>query len=112
MSSMNQRPRPRRKALLIGINYNNDPSAMLNGCYNDVVNVAQYLRSVLGYAAADITVLTDGNRGSTGVGTASSVAPTRQNILAALSELVQDTGHWCVIPTAMKQPVSTHVFAP
>ena len=88
MSIMNQRPRPRRKALLIGINYNNDPSAMLNGCYNDVVNVAQYLRSVLGYAAADITVLTDGNRGSTGVGTASSVAPTRQNILAALSELV------------------------
>jgi hypothetical protein len=76
---------PRRTALLVGINYNNDPEARLNGCYNDVVNVATYLRTVLGYAPDAITMLTDGNRGSV---FPASVAPTRQNILAGLSALV------------------------
>lgn len=76
---------PRRTALLVGINYNNNPDATLNGCYNDVVNVSQYLRSVLGYAPGAITMLTDGNRGSA---FPASVAPTRQNILAGLSALV------------------------
>jgi hypothetical protein len=76
---------PRRTALLVGINYNNDPEARLNGCYNDVVNVATYLRTVLGYAPGAITMLTDGNRGSV---FPASVAPTRQNILAGLSALV------------------------
>jgi len=79
---------PRRTALLVGINYNNNPDATLNGCYNDVVNVAQYLRTVLGYAAASVSVLTDGNRGPTGSGTASALPPTRQNILAGMSALV------------------------
>jgi hypothetical protein len=76
---------PRRTALLVGINYNNDPEARLNGCYNDVVNVATYLRTVLGYAPGAITMLTDGNRGSV---FPASVAPTRQNIIAGLSALV------------------------
>ena len=75
---------PRRTALLVGINYRGTADE-LNGCYNDVVNVATYLRSVLGYAPAAITMLTDGNRGST---FPASVAPTRQNILAGLSALV------------------------
>ena len=79
---------PRRTALLVGINYNNNPDATLNGCYNDVVNVSQYLRTVLGYPASSVSVLTDGNRGAAGVGTASSVAPTRQNILAGMAALV------------------------
>ncbi len=85
MSSL--RP-PRRTALLVGINYNNNPDATLNGCYNDVVNVSQYLRTVLGYSTSGVTVLTDGNRGAAGVGTASSVPPTRQNILAGMAALV------------------------
>ena len=76
---------PRRTALLVGINYNNNPDATLNGCYNDVVNVSQYLRSVLGYAPDAISVLTDGNRGSA---FPASVAPTRQNILAGMAALV------------------------
>ena len=75
---------PRRTALLVGINYRGTADE-LNGCYNDVVNVATYLRTVLGYAPAAITMLTDGNRGST---FPASVAPTRQNILAGLSALV------------------------
>ena len=79
---------PRRTALLIGINYNNNPDATLNGCYNDVVNVSQYLRTVLGYATSSVTVLTDGNRGAAGAGTASVVPPTRQNILAGMAALV------------------------
>ena len=76
---------PRRTALLVGINYNNDPEARLNGCYNDVVNVATYLRTVLGYAPGAITMLTDGNRGSV---FPASVAPTRQNILSGITALV------------------------
>ena len=75
---------PRRTALLIGINYRNTADE-LNGCYNDVVNVATYLRTVLGYAPGAITMLTDGNRGSV---FPASVAPTRQNIIAGLSALV------------------------
>ena len=75
---------PRRTALLVGINYRGTENE-LNGCYNDVVNVAMYLRTVLGYTPAAITMLTDGNRGST---FPASVAPTRQNILAGLSALV------------------------
>jgi hypothetical protein len=75
----------RRTAFLVGINYINTQSE-LNGCYNDVVNVSQYLRSTLGYTAGSITVLTDGNRGA--LGTASSLPPTRQNIIAGLTDLV------------------------
>jgi hypothetical protein len=79
---------PRRTALLVGINYNNNPDATLNGCYNDVVNVAQYLRSTLGYAPDAISILTDGNRGATGAGTASALPPTRQNIISGITALV------------------------
>ena len=79
---------PRRSALLVGINYNNNPDATLNGCYNDVVNVSQYLRTVLAYPASAVSILTDGNRGAAGAGTASAVPPTRQNILAGIAALV------------------------
>jgi hypothetical protein len=75
---------PRRTALLVGINYRNTTDE-LNGCYNDVVNVATYLRTVLGYAPGAITMLTDGNHGSV---FPASVAPTRQNILAGMATLV------------------------
>jgi len=86
---MSSTSRPsRRTALLVGINYNNNPDATLNGCYNDVVNVSQYLRTTLGYESAAITILTDGNRGAAGAGTASAVPPTRQNILSGFSALV------------------------
>jgi hypothetical protein len=75
---------PRRTALLVGINYRNTADE-LNGCYNDVVNVATYLRTVLGYDPASITMLSDGNRGSV---FPASVAPTRQNIIAGITALV------------------------
>jgi len=82
--STSTRP-PHRTAFLVGINYINTDSE-LSGCYNDVINVAQYLRSTLGYAAGSIAILTDGNRGR--VGTASALPPTRQNIIAGLTTLV------------------------
>ena len=75
---------PRRTALLVGINYLNT-SNELNGCYNDLVNVSQYLRYTLGYSSTAITMITDGNRGSA---FPTSVAPTRQNIIAGISALV------------------------
>lgn len=77
---------PRRTAFLVGINYLNTDNE-LNGCYNDVVNVAQYLRTVLGYVAPGaISILTDGNRNVSG--TATAVPPTRQNIIAGMTALV------------------------
>ena len=89
-SSVGASRRPRRTALLVGINYNNNPSAALNGCYNDIVNVGQYLRLNLGYATDAITLLTDGNRSTitAGAATASALPPTRQNILAGMAALV------------------------
>lgn len=87
MSVAPARP-PRRTAFLVGINYVNTDNE-LNGCYNDVVNVAQYLRTVLGYVAPGaISILTDGNRNVSG--TASALPPTRQNILAGMTALVAD----------------------
>jgi hypothetical protein len=87
---------PRRTALLVGINYNNNPDARLNGCYNDVVNASQYLRSVLGYAPSAISILTDGHRNESTTTTAttstitgaSTIPPTRENILAGISALI------------------------
>jgi hypothetical protein len=76
---------PRRTALLVGINYLRTENA-LNGCYNDVVNASQYLRSTLGYNPAGITIITDGNRNASA--TASTLSPTRKNILAGISALV------------------------
>lgn len=75
---------PLRKALLVGINYRATPNE-LNGCYNDVLNVNQYLRSTLGYTPNSISILTDGNRDGIG---ASTLKPTRQNIIAGLTALV------------------------
>ena len=75
---------PRRTAFLVGINYRETPNE-LNGCYNDVINVSQYLRLTLGYTPSSISILTDGNRGGIG---ASTLPPTRQNIIAGLSALV------------------------
>jgi len=77
---------PRRTAFLVGINYVNTDNE-LNGCYNDVVNVAQYLRTALGYVAPGaISIITDGNRNV--AGTASALPPTRQNIIAGMTALV------------------------
>lgn len=69
---------PRRKALIIGINYYNTKH-QLNGCINDAMNVRQFLVEERGYSPAphDMVVLTDDpkNRGT-------PFMPTGANIMA------------------------------
>jgi hypothetical protein len=64
---------PKKRALLVGINYINT-SQQLNGCINDVVNVANFLKKK-GYTS---TVITDTTR----------VRATKNNILTLLKQLL------------------------
>jgi len=48
-----------KKALLIGINQYKIPGANLRGCVNDVKNMQAVLTQFYGFAAGDMTVLTD-----------------------------------------------------
>jgi hypothetical protein len=48
-----------KKALLIGINQYKIPGANLRGCVNDVKNMQAVLTQYYGFAAGDMTVLTD-----------------------------------------------------
>lgn len=69
---------PRRKALLIGINYFGTKH-QLNGCINDVMNMREYLVRDRGFSHApqDMVVMTDApeNRGT-------PYEPTGANIMA------------------------------
>jgi len=49
----------RARALLFGLNYASSPAATLNGCVQDVVNVAAYLKDTLGVPANRVRVCTD-----------------------------------------------------
>jgi len=75
---------PRRKALLIGINYFGTKH-QLNGCINDAMNVQRYLVEERGFSAAahDMVILTDEpkNRGT-------PFEPTGANMMAAFNWLV------------------------
>jgi hypothetical protein len=49
-----------RRALCVGINkFKNYPSAALQGCVSDANDMASVLKSFMGFAPADVTVLTD-----------------------------------------------------
>lgn len=69
---------PRRRALLVGINYSGTSHA-LSGCINDAVNVSELLREN-GYT--EITILADDG---------SHMSPTRKNMLGAMVKFVCDT---------------------
>ena len=75
---------PRRKALLIGINYTGSPH-QLNGCINDALNVRDYLVRDRGFSSdqRDMVMLTDSpqNKGT-------PYEPTQANMLAAFQWLV------------------------
>ncbi|KAF8852364.1 peptidase C14 [Acephala macrosclerotiorum] len=75
---------PRRKALLIGINYYGTKHA-LNGCINDALNCRRYLVEERGFSATphDMVMLTDDpqNRGT-------PFYPTGANMMAAFNWLV------------------------
>jgi hypothetical protein len=65
-----------RRALCVGINqYQNYPSAALQGCVNDVQDMKSVLTKYLGFTAADVVELTDSQS-------------TKANIMKNLSDMV------------------------
>lgn len=65
-----------RKALCVGINkYKNLPTATLQGCVPDAKDMSAMLKALLGFKAADVSVLTD-------------TQATKANIMAKLKEMV------------------------
>jgi len=67
-----------RRALCVGINkFKNYPSATLQGCVNDANDMSSLLKDLLGFAAGDITVLTDAKA-------------TKANIMSNLTKMVAD----------------------
>jgi hypothetical protein len=64
-----------KRALLIGINYLNNPNARLNGCIEDIKNIQNMLIDAYGYANENMVVLRDD---------IPSKMPTKQNILLSL----------------------------
>jgi len=69
-----------KRALLIGINYTNDPNNELFGCINDVKNIKNRLLTN-GFNESDITVLTD----------FTELKPTKTNIINELTKLINAT---------------------
>ena len=72
-----------KRALLIGINYDNDASLKLNGCVNDVFAMSNMLIDVYGYSKTNITIMHDG--------AASNLLPNRVNILRELSSIIANS---------------------
>jgi len=69
--------RGRRKALVIGINYEKTPTNTLRGCINDAMREYKWLQTQ-GFEKKDIQLLTDHTK----------VRPTRTNIILAIRRLV------------------------
>lgn len=80
---------PRRKALLIGINYTGSRH-QLHGCQQDVRNMIPFLQS-RGFPAREpfMVILADDRRGN--------YYPTAHNILAAMDWLVSEPGYSCFL---------------
>lgn len=72
-----------KRALLIGINYDNDASLKLNGCVNDVFAMSNMLIDVYGYAKSNITIMHDG--------ASPNLLPNRVNILRELGTIIANS---------------------
>lgn len=70
-----------KRALLIGINYDNVPSLKLNGCVNDVFAISNMLIDVYGYDKSNVVIMYDD--------AAPNLQPTTANILRELLNIVQ-----------------------
>lgn len=70
------------RALLIGSNYTSTPSATLQGCINDIVNVRNTLIDAYGYKDANITMLRDDDK---------TKLPTKKNILSAMATVINSS---------------------
>jgi len=75
-----------KKAVLVGINYENNPNARLYGCINDINNMSNLLTDAFGYRTENITKLRDDI-------TTPSLLPTRSNIISYLTNLVRDSAN-------------------
>lgn len=69
---------PKKKALLVGINYENTNN-LLNGCINDINSIKELL--ITKYNYTDIITITD----------QTNLKPTKQNILIELSKLLDNS---------------------
>jgi hypothetical protein len=72
-----------KRALLIGINYDNDASLKLNGCVNDVFAMSNMLIDVYGYSKSNITIMYDN--------AAHNLLPNRNNILRELATIIANS---------------------
>lgn len=69
-----------KRAVLIGINYTNNTTKKLNGAINDVIKMRDYLLNSGHFQRNEMFIMTDNTQGE--------AYPTRQNILARLTRLV------------------------
>lgn len=74
-----------KKALFVGINYYNTPSARLNGCINDIDNMENILITKYGYSANNITKLHDAPGGDP------NFLPTKVAIISELTKLIANS---------------------
>ena len=72
-----------KRAVLIGINYNNINDLKLNGCINDIIVMRNVLVDAYGYNRKDVTMLRDDGAGY--------ILPTRENILGAIASVAELT---------------------
>mmetsp|Transcript_31585 Transcript_31585/g.52138 ORF Transcript_31585/g.52138 Transcript_31585/m.52138 type:complete len:371 (-) Transcript_31585:233-1345(-) len=72
----------KKRALLIGINYEGHDKGALSGCHNDVKNWKKYIKEWHGFKNKNIRVLMDDG---------DSISPTRANILAAYKKIVKES---------------------
>lgn len=73
-----------KKALLIGINYENDENQKLAGCINDAVTMKNMLIDAYGYTQTGVTVLRDDVHDE-------NVLPTTVNIMNEFNKLVDES---------------------
>jgi hypothetical protein len=73
-----------KKALLIGINYINDPDITLNGCIDDVINMRNMLIDAYDYDPTNILTLRDDDIHSVH-------QPTRDNIINYFKKLANES---------------------
>lgn len=74
-----------KKALIIGINYIDNPDSLLHGCINDAQNIRNMLIDVYEYNLNDIIMLRDDS-------TDPEYMPTRANIIKQLNIIVDMSG--------------------
>jgi len=72
-----------KKALLIGIDYVNNPEHYLKGCINDIIVVRNMLIDAYDYEQSDIIIMRDDS--------GDFIAPTKSNIMNQLNDLISQS---------------------